>query len=316
MVKIAVGQLEPVWFDLEATVSKTIKYIEEASSEGAELVAFPEVFIPGYPLYIWERATEFVKNVKYIKNSLSVDSPEFRRIQDAAQANAIVVVIGFSENENGSLFISQAIIEKSGEVKLKRRKCKATHVERVMYGDGNAETLKGVTPIEFSSGTYNVGCLNCWEHTQQLLNYYNATLNEDIHIGGWPPMFDQDEAPGVLYSLRKEGARSLASAYAIQNSCYYLFATGLISEEINKEIDPLPDMFNYGGGCAAIFAPDGSIISESLDPHVEGLIYANVDRDRLTLNRHLLHTVGHYSRPDLLSLQVNNSNSSIVTFKE
>src|SRR6266566_9202995 len=124
--KAAVVQAAPVWIDLEATVAKTIRYIEEAAKEGAKLIAFPETWIPGYPWYIWVGTPAwaigkgFVQ--RYFDNSLSYDSPLAQKIADAAQDNKITVVLGLSERDGGSLYICQWLIGPDGETIAKRRK--------------------------------------------------------------------------------------------------------------------------------------------------------------------------------------------------
>jgi nitrilase len=117
--KAAVVQAAPVWIDLEFTVAKTIRYIEEAAKEGAKLIAFPETWIPGYPWYIWVGTPAwaigkgFVQ--RYFDNSLSYDSPLAQKIADAARDNKITVVLGLSERDGGSLYISQWLIGPDGK---------------------------------------------------------------------------------------------------------------------------------------------------------------------------------------------------------
>ncbi len=123
--KAAVVQAAPVWLDLEGTVAKTITYIEEAAREGAKLIAFPETWIPGYPWHIWVGTPAwtigrgFVQ--RYFDNSLSYDSPLARKIAEAARDNRITVVLGLSERDGGSLYISQWLIGPDGETIAKRR---------------------------------------------------------------------------------------------------------------------------------------------------------------------------------------------------
>src|SRR3954466_7926943 len=94
-VRVAVTQLEPEWLNLQASVAKACKYIEEAANNGAKLVSFAEAFIPGYPAWIWTRPVDPVLSTQYIKNSLIVDSLEMRTIQECAARNGIVVSLGF-----------------------------------------------------------------------------------------------------------------------------------------------------------------------------------------------------------------------------
>ena len=187
IVKVAVTQHEPVWFDLTATVDKTCKLIAEAAREDAKLVVFPEVWIPGYPAWIWcVFLFAFSVFVFFCHiHEVGYDSPEMARICTAARTARIAVVLGFSENDHNSLYIAQCIINASGTIVMKRRKIKPTHMERTVYGDGDGTSLNNVVEVE---GIGRVGGLNCWEHMQPLLKYHTNSQHEEIHVAAWPPM--------------------------------------------------------------------------------------------------------------------------------
>lgn len=210
-VKVAVTQLEPEWLNLQASVAKTCKYIAEAAANGAKLVSFAEAFIPGYPAWIWTRPVDPVLSTQYIKNSLVVDSTEMREIQACAAKNKIVVSLGFSENWHNSLYIAQAIIDSDGELLMTRRKLKATHMERTIFGDASGNSLMNVVGTTATGGR-RVGALNCWEHTQPLLKYHTLHQREEIHCAAWPPIVPHDGGPG-LWSMSKEGENS--------NHCFF-----------------------------------------------------------------------------------------------
>lgn len=200
-IKVAVTQLEPEWFDLSASVTKVCRYIAEASKNGAQLVSFAEAFIPGYPAWIWTRSVDPVLSMKYIKNSLSVNSPEMKKIQDCAAENNIVVVLGFSENDHNSLYISQAIIDSDGKLSMTRRKLKPTHMERTIYGDASGNSLNNVVSTSIGK---KVGALACWEHCQPLLKFHTMQQREEIHCSAWPPLAAHTGGPD-LWSLSKQG---------------------------------------------------------------------------------------------------------------
>lgn len=191
MVKVAVTQHEPVWLDLQATVDKTCQLIEEAANNDSRMIVFPEVWIPGYPAWIWSalvyppthtnqqlsryrtRPVDPPLATQYIKNSLSYNSPEIAKICSAAKTCNIAVVLGFSERENASIFIAQCIISATGEIVMKRRKLKPTHMERTVFGDASGSSLNNVVEV---AGIGKVGALNCWEHMQPLLKYHGKHL--------------------------------------------------------------------------------------------------------------------------------------------
>lgn len=141
--KAAISQAEPKWFDLEGSVKRTIELIEEAAGNGALLLATSEVWIPGYPNFLW--GGTYSENIplvlKYMKNSMTAHGPEMLRIRQAAAANHIHVVLGFSERVASSLYLAQALIDDKGDVLLHRRKIKPTHLERTLFGDSTGWLL-------------------------------------------------------------------------------------------------------------------------------------------------------------------------------
>ncbi|KAJ4184479.1 hypothetical protein NW759_017022 [Fusarium solani] len=298
-VKVAVAQIEPEWLDLQASVEKACSTIAEAARNGAQLVAFAEAHIPGYPAWIMNDPMNTEMHIKYIKNSLVVDSPEMRTIQACAANNQIVVVLGFSENDNHSLFIAQAIIDIDGKILVKRRKLKATHFERAIFGDASGNSLLNVTSTGIGR---RVGVLACWEHCQPLLKSHTATQREEIHCSGWPPLYPHSGPE--LYSMAMEGGLRMAQAYAIETQTFVLHATAVLSSKGLKKMNIQPGImtFKEGGGYSMVIGPDGRILSAPLDPTIEGLVYADLDMDKAILAKAYLDICGHYSRPDLLWL--------------
>ncbi|KAI8313462.1 hypothetical protein K4K61_007964 [Colletotrichum sp. SAR11_59] len=136
-VKVAVVQAEPCWFDVEAATVKTCGLINEAGANGAKLVAFPELWIPGYPNFIHAKAAKETMdyNLKYYRNSIDVRSEHMERICMAARNASIMVVVGISERDKGSLYMAQTFIGPDGDVLLPRRKFKPTAQERILFGD-------------------------------------------------------------------------------------------------------------------------------------------------------------------------------------
>lgn len=123
-----------------------------------------------------------------------------RTIQACAKKNGVVVALGFSENDNNSVYIAQAIIDSDGKLLMNRRKLKPTHMERTIFGDASGNSLMNVVPTQTGK---RVGSLACWEHVQPLLKYHTATQREDIHSAGWPPL--SPHAGHELWSMSKEG---------------------------------------------------------------------------------------------------------------
>ncbi|KAK1452891.1 hypothetical protein CPAR01_12739 [Colletotrichum paranaense] len=310
VVKVAVTQAEPAWIDLPAAVAKTCKLIAEAASNGAQLIAFPECWIPGYPVWIWTRLIDFDLNVKYIKNSLQLDSPEMATIQACAKENNIAVSLGFSENDNHSLFIAQALIGQDGEIKVHRRKMKPTHMERTIFGDASGHCLKSVAELPFA----RVGSLACWEHIQPLLKYNTIAQKEEIHVSAWPSVTPHSGGGPDMWSMSAEGCHNLSRTYAIESNAFVLHSTALISEKGIAAHSSAGGaiMSTPGGGTSAIFGPDGRRLSEPVDENTETIIYGELDFDAIHRTKMFADCTGHYSRPDLLRLNVDKEIKILV----
>lgn len=151
---------------------------------------------------------------RYIQNSLAVDSPEMRSIQDCAKKNKITVALGFSGNDRSSLYISQCTIGVSGDIQMRRRKLMPTHMERTVFGNCSGESLTNVV----STPVGNVGQLACWEHIQPLLKYHTATQREAFHVAAWPPLFPY-AGEQELWSMTKEGEYSYFTAANPASHC-------------------------------------------------------------------------------------------------
>lgn len=309
--KVAVSQAEPCWFDLAAGVCKTIKLIEEASANGASLIAFSEVWLPGYPNFVWSGTyTENIPLVqRYILNSMEAHGPEMLRIRQAAAKNNIYICLGFSERDNGSLYLAQVLIDSKGKVLLHRRKIKPTHLERTIFGDATGDSLRNVVDTPLGK----IGMLNCWEHFQPLLKYNTYAQGEQVHIAAWP--YNGPHVDGCApWSVCGEANEVTASRmYALEGQAFVLVTNQLLSadgarqnSEGQKSGGAGSFMHGTGGGNSGVFGPDGKKLTEQTDPLFDGLVYCDIDLDAIYLAKAIADPVGHYSRPDLLRLVVDD----------
>lgn len=307
--KAAVVQAAPAFLDLDAGVNKAVLLIEDAAKNGASIIAFPEVWMPGYPWWIWLGAPawgmQFVQ--RYYDNSLIVGGEEFARLQGAAADNGIYVLIGYSEKDGGSLYLGQALIGADGEVVYTRRKLKPTHVERTVFGEGDGSSL---TVSETELG--RVGALCCWEHLQPLSKYAMYSMNEQLHIASWPSF---SLYSGMAYALGPELNSAASQMYAAEGQCFVLAACGVVSKEMVELMCDTPDkreLLKPGGGYAMIYAPDGAPLAQSIPPDHEGLLFAEVDLGLISIAKAAADPVGHYSRPDVTRLLLNSSPAPCV----
>lgn len=303
--KVAVVQAAPVWLDLDATVDKTIALIEEAAANGAKLIAFPEVFIPGYPWYIWLDSPAwaigrgFVQ--RYFDNSLSYDSPQADKLRAAVERAGLTAVLGLSERDGGSLYIAQWIIGPDGETVAKRRKLRPTHAERTVYGEGDGSDLAVFDRPDVG----RLGALCCWEHLQPLSKYAMYAQNEQVHVASWPSFSLYDPfAPALGWEVNNAASR----VYAVEGSCFVLAPCATVSPAMIEDMCDREDkhgLLHAGGGHATIFGPDGSMLAAKLPPDQEGLLYADIDLAAIGVAKNAADPAGHYSRPDVTRLLLN-----------
>jgi nitrilase len=301
-LRVATVQAAPAFLDMQAGVVKAIRLIEEAAANGARLVAFPESWIPGYPWWIWLGSPawgmQFVR--RYHENSMTAGGPECQALQAAAREHKIFVVMGYSERDGGSLYLAQLLIDQDGALVASRRKLKATHVERTVYGEGDGSDIK-----VHETALGRVGALCCWEHLNPLTKYAMYAQNEQIHIASWPS-FSLYE--GAAYALGPQLNTAVSQVYAAEGRCFVLAACGVVSHDMVELLCDTPDkraLLKVGGGAAMVFGPDGTPLCQPLLADQEGLLYADIDLGLISIAKSAADPVGHYSRPDVLRLLFN-----------
>lgn len=297
--RVAAVQAEPVWFDLTATIDKTIELVAEAAGNGARLVAFPELWLPGYPTFLLTtNASEELPYVAtYRAAALDVSSEEMMRLRRAAAEHDIIVAFGFAERAASTLYMSQAIIDARGQIVLHRRKLKPTHVERILFGQGDGSDLQVV-----ATSVGRIGALNCAENMQPLTKFALIAQDEQIRIASWPVL---DYFGAQMLS----GATTVAlnQSNALEGSEFVLMSTQVISEAGIAAITSVPGTSAqpfHGGGYARIFGPDSSLLSEVIPPTEEGIVYADIDLDFIEIANHFFDPVGHYARPDIFQVTI------------
>ena len=294
---IALVQAEPVLFNKSACVDKAVKYIEEAAENKAELIVFPELFIPGYPIgmnfgfSMGKRTAEGRSDWKrYYDASMCVGDAEFLKLAAAAEKAKAYVSIGFSEQDSviGTLYNSNVIFSPDGTWSV-HHKLKPTGSERVVWGDANRDYFPVVkTPWG------PIGSLICWESYMPLARV--ALYQKGITIYISPNTNDNPEWQATIQHI------------AIEGKCYFINSDMLVRKssypndlETKKDIEALPDMVCRGGSC--IRDPFGHYVTEPLWDE-EGIIYAELDMS-LPISCKMEHdAVGHYARPDVLELIV------------
>ena len=298
--RIAVVQAEPVMFDKNACIAKAIKYIEECAAGGAELIVFPELFVPGYPFGMnfgfrtgsrSEPGREDWK--RYYDNSILADGPEMDRLISAAEEAGVYVSIGYSERDavNGTLYNSNMMISPEGEAK-NHRKLKPTGSERVIWGDAN----KDYFPV-MDTPWGPMGNLICWESYMPLARV--ALYEKGISLYISPNTNDNEEWQNTIRHI------------AIEGHCYFVNCDMLITkdsypEDLNEyaALADLPQIPCRGGSC--VIDPFGHLVSDCVWDE-EAVIYADLDMQKVPASKMEHDVCGHYARPDVLELFVDDS---------
>lgn len=303
--KVAVVQAAPVWLDLDATVDKCIRLIQEAADKGCKLIAFPETFIPGYCFHVWmgTPAWTIMRGYvqRYFDNSLSYDSPQAERLRQAVRKAGITAVLGLSERDGGSLYIAQWLIGPDGETIAQRRKMRATHSERTVYGEGDGSDLA----VHETTDLGRLGALCCWEHLQPLNKFAMYAQHEQVHVAAWP-CFSLYEP--FAHALSWQTNNAVSKVYAVEGSCFVLAPSMVITQDIVDDLCDSEDkrmLIHAGGGHATIYGPDGSELAAKLPENEEGLLVAEIDLGMIGVAKNAADPAGHYSRPDVTRLLFN-----------
>lgn len=268
--------------------------------------------------------------MKYVENSIAIDSPEFKKIQDVAAEHSIAVALGFSERSGDSVYIAQALIDEHGKLLMKRRKMKPTHMERTIFGDASGDCLASVAPVSSDDGpTVNVGSLSCWEHLQPLLKYYTFSQGEQVHVAAWPPLDAcPDQSPG-LYSMGDVGCRTLSQTYAMESQSFVLHCVSNLTEAGTEILGTkgFPIMGSHSIGSSCVIGPDGRLLTPEKHEN-ETLLIADLDLGQVVKSKTFVDSSGHCkfilgsihcdtnvmvdSRPDLLWLGVDPTIKAVV----
>jgi nitrilase len=313
-IRAAAVQAAPIFMNLDASIDKAAALIEEAAAAGAELVAFPEAWLPGFPwfIYLGTPADALAFFPRYHENSLAVNSPQMRRLQAIVKRAAVTVVMGFSERDASSRYMAQAIIAPDGRLLLTRRKLKPTHIERTVFGEGDGSDLV-VVDAPFG----RLGALNCWEHVQPLMKMAMYAQHEEVHVASWPSLSIYRD---IAYALGPEVNNAASMLYAVEGGCFVLAPCAVISQEMFDMLCDSPQKAHLlnprtdkaGGGFTVIYGPDGRSLCEPLAEDEEGILYADLDPQAITLAKAAADPVGHYARADAVRLIVNRNKRRVM----
>ncbi|BDG62139.1 carbon-nitrogen hydrolase family protein [Caldinitratiruptor microaerophilus] len=299
-VRVAVVQAAPVLLDREATVGKTVRLIEEAAGQGTRLIVFPEAFIPAYPrgltfgTVVGSRSEAGRRAfARYWDNAVDVPGPATEAIGAAARRTGAYVAVGVIERagpyRGSTLYCTLLYFGPDGSLLGKHRKLKPTGAERLIWGEGDGSTL---TAIRTEFGT--VGGLICWENYMPLARM--AMYGKGVEIYLAPTADCRDTWQATIQHIACEGR------------CFVLSCNQFVTRQIMpadwEDLGPGPEVLCRGG--SAILGPLGQYLAGPLYDR-EGILTADLDLDQITQARYDFDVIGHYNRPDVFRLIVNES---------
>jgi len=302
--KAAAVQTAPVFLDTDATVEKVIRLIGEAAANGARLVAFPEVFVAGYPYWSWignpvEGSPWFER---LVRSAVEVPGPEVGKIAAAAARHKINVVIGINERNRqsiGTLYNTVLTISDEGRILGRHRKLVPTWAEKLTWAPGDGAALR---VHQTSIGP--LGSLACGENTNTLARFALLAQGEMVHVASYislpvaPPDYDMAEAIKVR-----------AAAHSFEGKVFTVVSCSTVSEEIIQALEAdFPKarelLSRKSSAFSGFLGPDGRVIGEPLIDQ-EGIVYAELDLSRCIQPRQMHDITGHYNRFDVFDLRVN-----------
>lgn len=310
-LKVGVVQMAPVLLNRAATLEKMRHYAERAGQADCGLLVFSEALLPGYPFWLdFSDGARFNANfqkrlhARYLREAVSVEAGHLEELTALARQYRMAMYVGIMERpaDRGghSLYCTLVFIDAQGEIRNRHRKLRPTYEERLSWAPGDGHGLR-----TFPVGPFTVGGLNCWENWMPLARAALYGMGENLHVMVWPGNY--------------RNTHDLTPVVAKESRSFVISASGLFrksdiptdwpeSEVLRAQC---PEQPADGGSCIA--SPDGSWV---LPPQrgTEELFTAAVDLQRVLEERQNFDPSGHYSRPDVLRLQVDRRRQAAVHY--
>lgn len=319
-VKVAAVHAAPVFLDRAATTEKAISIIREAARSGAELIAFPETYIPAFPVWaaLWAPIDNHDLFVLMAEQSVSLQGPEIAALRREAKSLGVCISMGISESSPasvGAIWNSNVLIGDDGAVLNHHRKLVPTFYEKLIWAAGDGAGLRVVaTPAG------RVGNLICGENTNPLARYALMAQAEQIHISSWPPMWPTRRPNGGGNFNNVAANRIRASAHSFEAKAFGIVTAGFMDAAMRDFLvarDPsVIEVIDRTQRAASFFVdPTGETLGDILQDQ-EGIAYAEFDLARCIEPKQFHDVVGYYNRFDVFDLTINRKRLSPATFRD
>ena len=313
----AVAHVASEYLNLDMTLQKAISLIKEASENNAQIIIFPEAYLPGFPY--WNAINSPLQNhelfLKLYDNSVSINSTEIKKLRKAAKENNIIVSMGFNEcspTSNGTLWNSNILINEKGNILNHHRKIVPTFYEKLTWSNGDGAGLK-VKKTKIG----NIGMLICGENTNSLAKYSLIAQGEQIHISSYPAKWPTQTIKTGQYNL-EETIKMRAGSHAFEGKVFNLVASAFIDKKTYSilekyKVKNLDILKNTPPAISAVFNPSGEIEGNYLS-NQESILYTTIDLNDCIKAKQFHDISGGYNRFDIFELKVNHSRSSSINF--
>jgi len=313
--KVAAIQAAPVFLDVDATVDKACALIAEAAGQGARLVAFPEVFVAGYPYWNW-LMTPIEGSVwfeRLCRAAITIPGPEVSRLCAAAREHQCVVVIGVNERDPralGTLYNTNIIIGADGSILGRHRKLVPTWAEKLTWAGGDGSSLRVYdTPVG------PLGTLACGENTNTLARFALLSQGELVHVANYIALPVAPESYNMADAIRIR-----ATAHSFEGKAFTIVACSTVSEEIIAAMSAeRPEnralLERRNSAFSGVIGPDGNLVGDTLIDE-EGIVYAEIDLARCIQPKQMHDIIGGYNRFDIFDLRIDRRPRTAATFQD
>jgi predicted amidohydrolase len=319
-LKIAITQHAPVFLNLQESLKRAETLAGQAAGQGADIIVFPETWLPGYPVWLdfaptaalWDYAPAKALHRLLVENSVAIPGPHFKELLAIARKTGAIVVMGLHERLGGTLYNTIVYVARDGQEFKLHRKLVPTNTERMVWGRGDGSTLS-VLNTEYGP----LGGLICWEHWMPLARAAMQARRETIHVAQWPAVKELHHVASRHYAF--EAQCFVVAAGCVLSRGEILQGFRSLDQPDNAALELLESMPGADEelvlkGGSAVIAPDTSYVTGPVYDEA-CMLYADVQLGRIAEGHLALDTQGHYSRPDVFHLQVNDLVQSNVTFE-
>lgn len=318
-LKVAAVHAAPVFLNKQATTDKAVSLIREAARNGAELIAFPETYIPAFPVWaaFWAPIHNHDLFEAMVENSILLPGPEISAIAAEARRNGVFVSIGVSERNpvsSGGIWNSNAIVGDQGEILNHHRKLVPTFYEKLVWASGDGAGLKVV-----DTKIGRIGNLICGENTNPLARFALMAQGEQVHISSWPPMWPtkKPSAGGNFDNVAANRIR--AAGHCFEAKAFGIVCAGYMDAGMRAFLvdrDPsIADIVDNTPRAASMFIdPTGTQIGDTLQ-NEEGIAYADFDLNKCIEPKQFHDVVGYYNRFDIFRMGINRDRIAPVAWE-